>query len=122
MTLHWPPSCGAIHDLSAQGQQGIQKETGEGNGRKKNGGQNNNVFSVIEELKSNQEGIPPSPRKENMSAFHLESLVISRIPVFGSISADSSRYNCFSLSTSFLRDVETVVCLAVWRRSKNTSF
>lgn len=95
-------------------QQGIQKEAGDENGRGKRGGQNNKVFSVIKELRLIRRAPLYSPCKESMSAFHLESLVWARTPVFGSISADSSRCNCFSLSTSFLRDIETNSrCLAV---------
>lgn len=40
----------AVRDLGAQGQHGIQKETGDENGRGKNDGQNNKVFSVVQEL------------------------------------------------------------------------
>lgn len=93
--------------ICAQGQQGTQRELVikmEG----KCDGWNNKLFVKMQEpsliRKAHILPLPHLPPLKKMSVFHLKSVVHRRIPVFGSVSADISSFDCVSPSVSLLRE------------------
>lgn len=74
----------------------------------KHDGWNNKLFTKTQEpsllRKAHILPLPHLPPLKKMSVFHLKSVVHSRIPVFGSVSADISSFDCPFPSISLLRE------------------